>query len=48
MDFWQGMTIGSTRKTKTHAAVYNEAKENLFLLNMATDLMKLRNSQLSI
>ena len=33
------MTIGSTRKTKSHAAVYNEVKENLLLLNMAADLI---------
>ena len=39
MDFWPDMAIGSTTKTKSHAAVCNEAMENLPLLNMATDLI---------
>ena len=39
MDFWPDVTIGSTRNTKSHAAVCNEAKKNLPKLNMATDLI---------
>ena len=41
MDFWPNITIGSTRKTKSHVDVCNEAKENLPLLNMPPDLINI-------
>ena len=37
VSFWPGKTIGSTRKTKSHVDVCNEAKENLPLLSMPPD-----------
>ena len=37
--FWPAKTIGSTRKTKSHVDVCNEAKENLPLLSMPADLI---------
>ena len=39
VSFWPAKTIGSTRKTKSHVDVCNEAKENLPLLSMPTDLI---------
>ena len=39
MKFWPAKTIGSIRKTKSHVAVCNEAKENLPLLCMPADLL---------
>ena len=36
---WSAMTIGSTGKTKSHVDVCNEAKENLSLLSMPSDLI---------
>ena len=39
VSFWPAKTIGSTRKTKSHVDVYNEAKENLPLLSMPADLI---------
>ena len=39
MSFWPAKTIGSTRKTKSHVDVCNEAKENLPLLSMPADLI---------
>ena len=37
--FWPAKTVGSTRKTKSHVDVCNEAKENLPLLSMPADLI---------
>ena len=39
VSFWPAKTIGSTRKTKSHVDVCNEAKENLPLLSMPADLI---------
>ena len=39
MNLWSGKTIGSTRKTKSHVDVCDEAKINLPLLSMPADLM---------
>ena len=39
VSFWPAQTIGSTRKTKSHVDVCNEAKENLPLLSMPADLV---------
>ena len=39
VSFWPAKTIGSTRKTKNHVDVCNEAKENLPLLSMPADLI---------
>ena len=39
MSFWPAKTIGSTRKTKSHVDVCNEAKENLPLLSMPAYLI---------
>ena len=39
VSFWPAKTIGSTRKTKSHLDVCNEAKENLSLLSMPADLI---------
>ena len=36
---WSDVTIGSTGKTKSHVDVCNEAKENLSLLSMPSDLI---------
>ena len=38
VSFWPAKTIDSTRKTKSHVDVCNEAKENLPLLSMLADL----------
>ena len=37
VSFWPAKTTGSTRKTKSHVGVCNEAKENLPLLSMPAD-----------
>ena len=39
VNFWPAKTIGSTRKTKSHVDVCNEAKENLPLLSMPADVI---------
>ena len=39
VSFWPAKTIGSTRKTKSHVDVCDEAKENLPLLSMPGDLI---------
>ena len=39
VSYWPAKTIGSTRKTKSHVDVCNEAKENLPLLSMPADLI---------
>ena len=39
VSFWPAKTIGSTRKTKSHVDVCNEAKKNLPLLSMPADLI---------
>ena len=39
VSFWPAKTIGSTRKTKSHVDICNEAKENLPLLSMPADLI---------
>ena len=39
VSFWPAKTIGSTRKTISHVAVCNEAKENLPLLSIPADLI---------
>ena len=39
VSFWPAKKIGSTRKTKSHVDVCNEAKENLPLLSMPADLI---------
>ena len=39
VSFYPAKTIGSTRKTKSHVDVCNEAKENLPLLSMPADLI---------
>ena len=39
VSFWPAKTIGSTRKTISHADACNEAKENLPLLSMLADLV---------
>ena len=37
--FWPAKTIGSTRKTKSHVDVCNEAIKNLSLVSMSADLI---------
>ena len=39
VSFWPAKTIGSTRKTKSHVVVCDEAKQNLLLLSMPADLI---------
>ena len=39
VSFWPAKTIGSTRKTKSHVDVCNEAKQNLPLRSMPADLI---------
>ena len=39
VSFWPAKTIGSTRKTKSHVDVCNEANKNLPLLSMPADLI---------
>ena len=39
VSFWPDKTIGSTRKTKCHVDVCNEARKNLPLLSMPADLI---------
>ena len=40
MGLWPATTVGSTRKTKSHVDVCNEAKERLLLLSMSADLIQ--------
>ena len=40
MGLWPATTVGSTRKTKSHVDVCNEAKEKLLLLSMPADLIQ--------
>ena len=39
VSFWPAKTIGSTRKTKSHVDICNEAKENLPLLSIPANLV---------
>ena len=43
VSFWPAKTIGSTRKTKSHVGVCNEAKKSLPLLSMPADLISRTN-----
>ena len=40
MGLWPATTVGSTRKTKSHVDVCNEARKKLLLLSMPSDLIK--------
>ena len=40
MGLWPAKTVGSTRKTKSHVDVCNEAREKLLLLSMPADLIQ--------
>ena len=40
MGLWPATTVGSTRKTKSHVDVCNEAREKLLLLSMPADLIQ--------
>ena len=45
MSFWPAKTIGSTKKTKSHVDVCNEAMKNLPLPSMPADLISVTKTK---